>query len=93
MATLEQFKQLETSPEKLSELGSLFVIDPEAATAKLIQMAANKGFELTPEEINKFISQMDENDEFTDLELSPEALATVSGGFGGFNAMADGKFG
>lgn len=86
MATLEQFKQLETSPEKLSELGSLYILDPEAGTAKLIQMAADKGFELTSEEIIQFISQMNEDDEFSDLQLSSEALSAVAGGLAG---MAD----
>ena len=82
MATLEQFKQLETNPKKLSELGSLYVLDQESATARLIQMAADNGFELTSEEIIQFISHMDENDEFSDIELSSEALAAVSGGAG-----------
>ncbi len=81
MATLEQFKQLETNPEKLSALASQYIVDPEAATAKLIQMAADKGFELTSEEIIQFISQMNEDDEFSDLELSSEALSAVAGGF------------
>ncbi|KZR67728.1 hypothetical protein PMIT1303_00440 [Prochlorococcus sp. MIT 1303] len=45
-------------------------------------MAADKGFELTSEEIIQFISQMDEDDEFDDLELSTEALAVVAGGAG-----------
>ena len=81
MATLEQFKQLETNPEKLSELASQYIVDPEAAKAKLIQMAADKGFELTSEEMIQFISQMNEDDEFSDLELSPEALSAVAGGF------------
>ncbi len=80
MATLEQFRQLETSPDKISELASHFIVDPEAATAKLIQMAAGKGFELTSEEITQFISQIGEDDEFSDLELSNEALAAVAGG-------------
>ena len=64
MATLEQFKQLETSPEKLSELGSLYILDQESATAKLIQMAADKGFDLTSEEIIQFISQMNDDDDW-----------------------------
>ncbi len=80
MATIEQFKQLETNPEKQSALGSEYMVDPEATRAKLIQMAADKGFELTSEEIIQFISQMDEDDEFDDLELSTEALAAVAGG-------------
>ncbi len=45
-------------------------------------MAADKGFELTSDEINQFISQMNENDEFDDIELSNEALAAVAGGKG-----------
>ena len=80
MATLEQFKKLETSPEILAELASQYILDTEAAQAKLIQMAAGKGFELTSEEIVQFISQMNEDDEFSDLELSTEALAAVAGG-------------
>ena len=87
MATLEQFKQLETSPEKLSELASQYILDPEAAKAKLIQMAADKGFELTSEEIIQFISQLEGDDEFSDLELSTEALAAVAGGYGKCGAL------
>ena len=82
MATLEQFKQLETNPEKLSELGSQYIVDPEAATAKLIQMAADKGFELTSEEIIQFIYQLEGDDEFSDLQLSSEALSAAAGGGG-----------
>ena len=43
-------------------------------------MAADKGFELTSEEIIQFLSKMNEDDEFSELELSPEALKTVAGG-------------
>ena len=82
MATLEQFRQLENNSEKLSELGSQYIIDQKTATAKIIQMAADKGFVLTSEEIVQFINQMNENDEFDDLELNHEALEIVSGGFG-----------
>ncbi|KGG23762.1 MULTISPECIES: hypothetical protein [unclassified Prochlorococcus] len=84
MASLEQFRQLhEISPEELSALGSQYILDTEAATAKIIQMAADKGFEITPEEITRFISQMSENDEFNDIQLSSEALAAVAGGASG----------
>ncbi len=61
-------------------LGSLFIVDTENTVNKIIQMAADKGFELTKEEIAKFIAQMIEEDEFDDLELSTEALAIVAGG-------------
>ncbi len=83
MATLEQFKQLATTPEEISALASEYVLDQEKTTAKIIQMAADKGFELTSEEIIQHLTQMNENDEFEDIELSNEALAAVAGGAGG----------
>lgn len=85
MATLEQFKQLvvNTENEVDSELASQFILDQETATAKIIQLAADKGFILTAEEITQFIFQMNEDDEFDDLELSNEALTAVAGGWNG----------
>ena len=82
MATLEQFKQLATTPEEISALASEYVLDQEKTTAKIIQMAADKGFELTSDEIIQFLTQMNENDEFDDIQLSNEALAAVAGGKG-----------
>ena len=82
MATLEQFKQLATTTEEISALASEYALDQEKTTAKMIQMAADKGFELTSDEIIQFITQMYENDEFDDIELSNEALAAVAGGKG-----------
>ena len=80
MATLEQFKQLATTAEEISALASEYALDQEKTTAKMIQMAADKGFELTSDEIIQFLTQMAENDEFDDIELSNEALAAVAGG-------------
>ncbi len=80
MATIDQFKQLLGTQEEMSMLGSQFIVDTENTVNKIIQMAADKGFELTKEEIAKFIAQMIEEDEFDDLELSVEALSTVAGG-------------
>ncbi len=80
MATLEQFKQLATTTEEISALASEYALDQEKTTAKIIQMAADKGFELTSDEIIQFLTQMNENDEFDDIQLSTEALAAVAGG-------------
>ena len=80
MATLEQFKQLATTPEEISALASEFVLEEEKTTAKMIQMAADKGFELTSDEIIQHLNQMHKDDEFSDVELSTEALAAVAGG-------------
>ncbi len=82
MSSLEQFKQLATTPEEISTLASEYLLDLEKTTAKIIQMAAGKGFELTSEEIIQHLTQMNENDEFDDIELSNEALAAVAGGKG-----------
>ena len=82
MATLEQFKQLATTPEEISELASEYVLDQEMTTAKIIQMAADKGFDLTSDEIIQHLTQMKENDEFDDIQLSNEALAAIAGGMG-----------
>ena len=81
MSTLEQFKQLATTPEETSALASEYILDEEKTTAKIIQMAADKGFELTSDEIVQHLTQMQEDDEFSNLELSIEALSAVAGGF------------
>ena len=72
----------EVNSKKLSELGSSNILDQDTAIAEIIQMAveADNGFVITADEAHQFISQMDENDEFSDLELSPEALGAVAGG-------------
>ncbi len=91
MATLEQFKQLATTTEEISALASEYALDQEKTTAKIIQMGADKGFELTSDEIIQFLTQMNENDEFDDIELSNEALAAVAGGVGvGVHGNEDG---
>ena len=82
MATFEQFKQLLSTPEEISALASEFILDEEKTTDKIIQMAADKGFELTSDEIIQHLTQMDEGDELDDLELTPEALSAVAGGGG-----------
>ena len=88
--TLEQFKQLATTPEETSALASEYILDQEKTTAKIIQMAADKGFELTSDEIVQHLTQMQEDDELDDLELSTEALSAVAGGFG--SLTKDGKW-
>ena len=72
----------EVNSKKLSELGSSNILDQDTAIAEIIQMAveADNGFVITADEAHQFISQMDENDEFSDIELSDEALGAVAGG-------------
>ena len=84
MPTLNDFKQLRASvsPELQTELYSLFTSDPEASFQRMVDIAAEKGMTLTVEEVKGFLRQMDEDDEFDDVELDAVALAAISGGWG-----------
>ena len=53
---------------------------PEAIYEPLIDQAKTKGIDLDAGEIETYLHEMNDNDEFSDIELGPEALAMVSGG-------------
>ena len=82
MATLNDFKALRASvpAEVQSELFRLFTSDPEASFQRMVELAAEKGVTLTVEEVKGFLKQMDEDDEFDDIELDAVALAAIAGG-------------
>ena len=82
MTTLEEFKALRAgvAPEVQKELYVLFSSDPEAARQRMVQLAAEKGMTLTTEEVRGFLRQMDEEEEFDDIELDPIALTAIAGG-------------
>ena len=82
MTTLNDFKQLRASvpAEVQSELYSLFSSDPDAARQRMVELAAEKGVALTTDEVREFLKQMDEEEEFDDIELDAVALAAVAGG-------------
>ena len=46
----------------------------------MISIAADKGVKLTSDEVQSFISEMNEDDEFDDIELTAAALSSISGG-------------
>ena len=46
----------------------------------MITIAADKGVTLTSDEVQSFISEMDEDDEFDDIELTAAALSSMAGG-------------
>ena len=85
MTTLNDFKQLCASvpAEVQTELYSLFTSDPEASFQRMVELAAEKGVTLTVDEVRGFLKQMDEEDEFDDIELDAVALAAVAGGGSG----------
>ena len=82
MTSLNDFKALRASvpAEVQTELYSLFTSDPEASFQRMVELAAEKGVTLTVDEVKGFLKQMDEEDEFDDIELDAVALAAIAGG-------------
>ena len=84
MATLEEFKALRAgvAPKVQSELSTLAFTDPQLALSRMIEIAAGQGMSLTTDEVRGFLRQMDEEEEFDDIELDPIALSAIAGGGG-----------
>ena len=82
MATLQEFKTLQASVSSTdqAEIAELYITNREAAINKMIGIAAEKGVTLTSDEVQSFISEMNEDDEFDDIELTAAALSSISGG-------------
>jgi len=82
MATLEEFKALRAgvAPEVQTELYGLMSSDPLAGLSRMVQIAAAQGVTLTTEEVRGFLQQMDDVEEFDDIELDAVALAAIAGG-------------
>ena len=87
MTTLNDFKALRASvpAEVQTELYSLFTSDPDAARQRMVELAAEQGVTLTVEQVRAFLQQMDDEEEFDDIELDAVALAAVAGGNRGGN--------
>ena len=71
MTTLNDFKALRASvpPEVQTELYGLMISDPEAGKQRMVELAAEQGVTLTTEEVRGFLLQMNEEEEFDDIEL------------------------
>ena len=85
MTTLNDFKALRASvpAEVQKELYSLFSSNPDAARQRMVELAAEQGVTLTAEQVREFLQQMDEEEEFDDIELDAVSLAAVAGGHRG----------
>ena len=85
MTTLNDFKQLRASvpAEVQKELYSLFSSDPDAARQRMVELAAEQGVTLTIDQVREFLQQMDDEEEFDDIELDPIALTAIAGGQSG----------
>ena len=82
MATIEQFKQIRASvsAEVQTELYGLLVQDLDAAVQKMIAIGAENNVSFTVEEVKTYLRELEEEDEFDDVELNEAALAAVAGG-------------
>ena len=82
MATLQEFKTLQASVSSSdqAEIAELYITNRESAVTKMIAIAADKGVTLTSDEVQSFISEMNDDDEFDDIELTAAALSSISGG-------------
>ena len=85
MATLQDFKTLQTSvsPTEQAEIAELYLTDRDSAVSKMISIASDKGLTLTSYEVQSFISEMNDDDEFDDIELTAAALGSIAGGHRG----------
>ena len=85
MTTLNDFKALRASvpAEVQTELYSLFTSDPDAARQRMVELAAEQGVTLTVDQVREFLKQLDDEEEFDDIELDAVALAAVAGGYRG----------
>ena len=84
MTSLEQFKQVRmtVAPELQQELFRLMTSSPDAAISRMVEIAGEKGLTVSKEEVRGFLREMDEDDEFDDIELDAIALTAIAGGFG-----------
>ena len=85
MTTLNDFKALRASvpAEVQTELYSLFTSDPDAARQRMVELASEQGVTLTVDQVREFLKQLDDEEEFDDIELDAVALAAVAGGYRG----------
>ena len=82
MATLQEFKTLQASlsSSEQAKIAELYLTDRESAVSKMIGIAADKGVTLSSDEVQSFISEMNEDEEFDDIELTAAALSSIAGG-------------
>ena len=90
MTTLNELMELRSSvpAEVQQELYSLFASDPDAAMHPIVDISADQGVTLTEEEVKGFLLEMDDEEEFDDIELDAVALAAIAGGRNGGKRLA-----
>ena len=82
MATLQQFKDIRSSlsSDQQSSLYEQFVNDQDGAINKMISIAKEQGIAITSDEVLSYLKELDNDDEFDDIELTAATLSSISGG-------------
>ena len=84
MATLQQFKDIKSSlsSDQQSSIYEQFVNDQDGAINKMISIAKEQGIAMTSDEVLGYLKELDDDDEFDDIELTAAALSSIAGGGG-----------
>ncbi len=84
MATLQQFKDIRSSlsSDQQSSLYEQFINDQDGAINKMISIATEQGITMTSDEVLGYLKELDNDDEFDDIELTAATLSSISGGAG-----------
>ena len=68
------------APEVQKDLFQLMTSNPDSAISRMVVIAGEKGLTVSKEEVRGFLREMDDSDEFDDIELDAVALAAIAGG-------------
>ena len=82
MATLQQFIDIKSSlsPDQQSSIYEQFINDQDGAINKMISIATERGITMTSDEVISYLKELDNDDEFDDIELTAATLSSISGG-------------
>ena len=82
MATLQQFKDIKSSlsSNQQSSIYEQFVNDQDGAINKMISIAKEQGITMTSDEVLGYLRELDEDNEFDDIELTAAVLSSIAGG-------------
>ena len=54
--------------------------NPDDAISRMVEIAAEQGLTVSKEEVKGFLREMDDSEEFDDIELDAVALVAIAGG-------------
>ena len=83
MATLQQFKDIRSSlsSDQQSSIYEQFINDQDGAINKMISIAKEQDIAMTSDEVLSYLKELDNDDEFDDIELTAATLSSISGGW------------